>query len=243
LYFEKDALQILLILEHCLSHSDRLQRETGDDQYIEKLSLWISNLILPDGSLSVEDEISDGKPSPTIRFISTDILPASRENAILLIHQKSTLGLSIQILITNLSLPHLKTLDPKILISLIAYTSPSDPWTTPTTIQLAKYLLNLYTSQTHSQDFILTLLNAFIRPLFSHSKPSTITSTGRKAMPSSAPPPRYDAAAEKTSKPWKYEAVYAFRAFAWAVENAPVGYLSPSMSFRTLMRDNCREKS
>jgi hypothetical protein len=138
------------------------------------------------------------------------------------------LGLScLQILITQFSAPYPKILDPKILISLITYTSPNDPWTTQTTTQLAKHLLTLYTSQIRSQEFILAVLNTFIRPLFSHSKPSTITSTGRKAMPSSAPIPRYDAAAEKTSKPWKYEAVYAVRVFAWAVENAPVSFLSP----------------
>jgi hypothetical protein len=199
-------------------------RENGDDEHIKKLSLWISETDLPEKNLNGQDEFSDSKPSSTSFFSHSDRSTASRQKALTLAHQKATLGLqSLQTLITQLSSPRPSTLDPRIVLSLIAFTSLQDLWTTPTTLQLSQSLLSLYTTQTHSPDFILTsLLNTFIRPIFSHSKPSTITSSGRKAMPSSAPAPKFDAGAERSSKPWKYEVVYAVRVFAWAVEKAPV---------------------
>ncbi|TVY37373.1 CCA tRNA nucleotidyltransferase, mitochondrial [Lachnellula occidentalis] len=201
-----DDLQNLLILNSCLSNSDRLERENGDAESIERLSLWISKAILPDKILNGQDEVSD----------------ASRGTALSLTHHKAALGLeSLQILITQISSPRPSTIDPKTIITLITFSSTMDPWTTPAILSLSTSFLSLYTPQTHTQDLILTLLNTFIRPLFSHSKPRTITSSGRKAMPSSAPLPKHDVAAERTSKPWKYETVYAVRVLAWIVENAP----------------------
>ncbi|TVY64214.1 Uncharacterized protein LSUE1_G007653 [Lachnellula suecica] len=219
-----DNLQNLQNLNSCLSKPDRLLREQDDDEDIIRLCLWISKVILPDGSFNVEDDMSDGIPHPQQSASLADIcIAASRERALALTHQKASLGLqSLQILISQLSSLRPSTLDPKILLTLIAFTSPADPWTTPTTTQLSSSVLALYTTQTHSEDFILrSILNTIIRPLFSLSKPSTITSAGRKAMPSSGPLPKHDVAAERSSKPWKYETIYAIRIFSWAIENAP----------------------
>ncbi|KAF8849142.1 hypothetical protein BDZ45DRAFT_604813 [Acephala macrosclerotiorum] len=107
-------------------------------------------------------------------------------------------------------------LDPNILISILAFTSARDPWTTPTAQKVAESLLSSNCIQAQSEKFIFFVLHVFIRPLFSKSKPDAITSTGRKAMPTSAPPKRYDvAASDRASKPWKYESPYSITVFSW----------------------------
>lgn len=66
------------------------------------------------------------------------------------------------------------------------------------------------------------LLQGCIRPLFSRSRPSTVTETGRKAIESSKPLKRFDVEAEKRDKPWKYREVYAVTVLVWVVEHASV---------------------
>jgi len=85
----------------------------------------------------------------------------------------------------------------------------------------ALIFLSHHESQIHSISFLVTyLLQSVIRPLFSKSRPSTITSSGRKAMPSTAPLKHHDFTAEETSKPWKYEAPYSFVVLEFCVQNA-----------------------
>lgn len=117
-------------------------------------------------------------------------------------------------------------LDPNILTAILAFTSSRDSWTTSAAQGLAQSLLSFYTSQIHSKEFIIDhVIQSFIRPLFSKSKPEAITSTGRKAMPTSAPPKKHDVAElDRGSRPWKYEAPYSVTVFAWAVNNASVCY-------------------
>lgn len=92
-------------------------------------------------------------------------------------------------------------LKPEILISLTAFTNPLDAWSTPVTLSLATALLSTHTHQTQNSDFIATyLLQNFIRPLFLKSKKiESITVSGRKAMPTSAPTKRFDAAEDRKS--------------------------------------------
>lgn len=79
------------------------------------------------------------------------------------------------------------------------------------------------TKQVESSEFVVDyILQKLIRPLFSKSRPSTVTETGRKAMPSSEPPKRFDIDAEKKDKPWKYRDAYTITVFEWVVENASV---------------------
>lgn len=78
--------------------------------------------------------------------------------------------------------------------------------------------------QIRSEEFVVDfILQKFIRPLFSKSKPDTITTAGRKAIPSSAPRKPFDVAElERASRPWKYDAVYSVTVFGWMVENVSV---------------------
>ena len=49
------------MLNSSLHDADRLLREDGDVEYIDKLSLWISKAMLPDGALVPQDEMAEGK--------------------------------------------------------------------------------------------------------------------------------------------------------------------------------------
>jgi hypothetical protein len=119
-------------------------------------------------------------------------------------------------------------IDNTILLSALAFTDDSDPWTTPLACTQALTFLSQHTSQTHSASFLVTyLLQSVIRPLFSKSRPSTVTASGRKAMPSSLPPKHHDFTAEQTSKPWKYEAPYSLALLEFCVENVSVRTPSP----------------
>ncbi|RDL40006.1 uncharacterized protein BP5553_04346 [Venustampulla echinocandica] len=216
---KKDTLENVLILTSCLGNPDRIMRESAEEDAINKLLLWVSKVILPDSGLIRQDEMPE------------DNEPASRQRALILTQHASTLGLqSLNLLITQIPSSPQKTLDPQILLSLIAFTNPSDPWTTQAASDTAHSLLSKYTAQTLTSDFIISfLLQSFIRPLYSKSKPTSITSAGRKAMPSSAPPKRFEAAdLDRSSKPWKYEVVYSITIFKWAVENIPSTLISSS---------------
>lgn len=125
--------------------------------------------------------------------------------------------------------------DAKVLIAILAFTSEKDDWTTPKSVSVAESILALCSiqRQTSAPDFVRqTLLHDFIRPLFSASKPESITNSGRKAMPSSAPPKRHDFTNEKAQQPWRYEAPHSIAVLEWAVKNAsvpPPPFLRPSL--------------
>lgn len=113
-------------------------------------------------------------------------------------------------------------MNPQHLLSCVVYSS-RDAWITSSVSKIAMDDLSKHNEQVSSREFIVDfLLQSFIRPLFSKSKPSSITSTGRKAMPSSEPAKRFDVGAEKRDKPWKYEVVYAVTVLEWVVENSSV---------------------
>jgi len=110
------------------------------------------------------------------------------------------------------------------MLSCIVYSS-RDPWAGSSVSKIATNHISKHKERIYSREFIVDfLLQAFIRPIFSSSRPSTITSTGRKAMPSSAPVKSLDVGAERRNKPWKYDTVYAVTVLEWAVLNSTVSY-------------------
>lgn len=158
---------------------------------------------------------------------STDNPSSAQNKALALIRQKAKLGLnSLNILITQLSPSPPKTLPDSILLTLISFSFHSlyTPWTSPPSEEISTSLLSQYTHQTHAQSFQITyILQTILRPLFSASKPETITSTGRKAITPSAPARQTGTEElQKSRKPWKYDAIYSISVFHWVVENIPV---------------------
>ncbi|PMD29993.1 hypothetical protein L207DRAFT_642083 [Hyaloscypha variabilis F] len=206
-----DKLANLLILTSCLGSSSRLTTSTSDSDPISNLSLWISRAILPDGTFVLN---KDGDQTLSSK---------QRIHSGFLAKQTGTLGLrSLNFLhaLTPPSLDPPPPIDNAILLSVLTFTNDEDPWTTSSARSQALNFLSHYTSQTHSSSFLITyLLQSVIRPLFSKSRPSTITSSGRKAMPSSLPPKHHDFTAEQTSKPWKYSAPYSLALLEFAVQS------------------------
>ncbi|KAE8450432.1 hypothetical protein EG329_006507 [Mollisiaceae sp. DMI_Dod_QoI] len=208
---QETALRMLLILNSCLSQTGRLQKDDDDGELINKLSLWTAKSVLPAGHLFANDELLEDSSS------------VQNQRAIHLARHRGALGLSsLSYLLQNSFAKHSNLLDPTILVSIIAFESSRDTWTMPAAQNMAQKLLSSYQAQVQSKEFIIDhVLQSFIRPLFSRSKPDTITSTGRKAMPTSAPSRKHDIGAlDRASKPWRYEAPHSVTVFSWAVKYA-----------------------
>jgi hypothetical protein len=120
--------------------------------------------------------------------------------------------------------------DDDVLLTLLAFTDESQPWTGPDTATRARALLvhqfdNDHNSLTKEQFIGETVLRQYLRPLFSKSKPPSVTASGRKAEY-----PDSDARVGQGSipddsprtKPWKYADLRAIPAAAWAVSEADV---------------------
>ena len=56
----QDELEKIVVLKGCLTSVDQILREDGDDQYIDRLSIWLSTSILPNGGSISQDEMLEG---------------------------------------------------------------------------------------------------------------------------------------------------------------------------------------
>jgi len=154
---------------------------------------------------------------------TTDNEPAALSLAIKQTQYLATHGLSTLNHLHSLYPIPSSTLPPEILLSLIVYTSSRDAWTQSSLSSLATSLLTNYETQTSNLEFIKDyLLEKVIKPLFSKSRPETVTASGRAAMASSAPGKRYDVEAEKASQPWRYRDIWAVGILEWIVETSNV---------------------
>ncbi|RYP74837.1 hypothetical protein DL771_002758 [Monosporascus sp. 5C6A] len=131
---------------------------------------------------------------------------------------RGTLGLKI---LSKLSAMYHIKLSASTLISTTAFINTEDPWTTTESAGLARELLDerfRVQSQEQRTKFITEdILSNFLRPLFSRSRPTTVTASGRKAE--FVETSRYDNASAEAEarKPWKYGQRYAITVFEWAV--------------------------
>ena len=53
-----ESLENILVLASCLEQPSRLVREEHDNDSVNKIVLWISKTILPDGSIVSKDDIA-----------------------------------------------------------------------------------------------------------------------------------------------------------------------------------------
>ncbi|KAI1499362.1 hypothetical protein F5X99DRAFT_419961 [Biscogniauxia marginata] len=149
---------------------------------------------------------------------------------------KGSLGLHILDLLTK-SYAEQIVLPGSALLSVVAYTRPIDPWSADAAASLAQSLLQTHfrrlaatTARGKSRDgeqqqqqqqrakfIVADVLDGFLRPLFSRSRPAAVTASGRKAE--FVEPARYDYIERETpeAKPWKYTHRYAVTVFEWAV--------------------------
>lgn len=126
------------------------------------------------------------------------------------------------------------------LLTVISFTDLSDPWTTPDAHELATSLLERQLSGRRSgsnsnsssssssnddlpqQEFLVEyILKTYLRPLFSKSRPKTVTASGRKAeFPDEHDPHRGLSDETRDVKPWKYVDHRVITVFSWTVQNS-----------------------
>lgn len=112
----------------------------------------------------------------------------------------------------------------EVLLAVAAYTNTQDPWTSSAAAVKAESVLaeQLSTSERKTSFITTTILSTFLRPLFSKSRPATVTASGRKAE--FVEDVRYGGSfndpSEVEMKPWKHAQAYAIAIFEWAVFNS-----------------------
>ncbi|KAK8052530.1 hypothetical protein PG993_003915 [Apiospora rasikravindrae] len=209
-----DTLKSLRVIQACLgSHQDGLEDETEDvSSALSEIGDYVGRTILPVVQISNngdDDEDDDPASAAQVQFLF-----------------KGELGLNI---LHTLTIRHPFTLSPSALLSVVAYTNPQDPWTSDASADLAHSLLQSHFSQEETPartekklsrgGFITdTLLTQHLRPLFSKSRPATVTASGRKAAFVEDRPSTV--LEDKAAKAWKYSHVYAVTVFEWAVTTA-----------------------
>ena len=128
------------------------------------------------------------------------------------------------------------------MITVLSFTSVKDPWTaTKETAALADDIVELQFCRPdyNFEVFVVdTILKGYLRPLFSKSKPASVTSSGRKAeFPEDSDAHRGLEQETAQSKPWKYADLRAIPVFHWAVTVAFVS-LPPCTQVERLLRDH-----
>jgi hypothetical protein len=127
-------------------------------------------------------------------------------------------------------------LDDEVLYALLVYTDNTftrcSPQVTARATALLEQQFGVPGSPTKEQFLTDTVLQKYLRPLFSKSKPSSITASGRKAEYTDSSAIRGENIPEESAltKPWKYTDQRAIPAFAWAVHEADVSSSHPSVS-------------
>lgn len=123
-----------------------------------------------------------------------------------------------------------KQVDPDILLSIVAYTDAEDPWTQRTVQEAAEQVLSYHQKQLISHEFIIEhVLLGYIRPLFSDSQPTSVTSQGRKALTHMVQKPRHLRDLDASKKPWKFREVSAMAVLRWAIRNMDVSNLARNL--------------
>ncbi|KAK0666672.1 hypothetical protein QBC41DRAFT_325278 [Cercophora samala] len=214
----KRVQKALLVTLTCLQQPDRIQESHSDQDTARELARVVSAAIAPVLPFLKDD---NGLPASF-----NDALSSTRKD--LNKHCKATSVIGLQCLeaIDNVFNP--STLDDDTLLTLIAYSHPDENWSEDPikTAKLAAAILKTYPFP-NKADFITSkVLQSYLRPLFSKSKPSTITSSGRKAeyqTDNSRDGIPDDTAA---TKPWKFTDLRSIPVFSWAVTEADNALIS-----------------
>ncbi len=119
-------------------------------------------------------------------------------------------------------------LEDEVLFALLVYTDETTTWGSPQTkasaAELLEQQLNIPGSLAKEQFITESILQNYLRPLFSKSKPSSITASGRKAEYQDTAASRGEGIPDDSAltKPWKYTDLRAIPAMGWAVREADV---------------------
>ncbi|KAH6631935.1 hypothetical protein F5144DRAFT_489530 [Chaetomium tenue] len=204
--------QLLSVLA-CLRCGDHITPEPSIDyDAIKELALNIAKLIAPVVTQD-QSEVS-----------SQDLLQNSR---VLIEQCQANSGLGIAALEALLKQTTTTVrLENEVLHTLLAYTNEEQSGGSHETEAIANRLLeqqfSIPGSSTKDEFLTETVLQAYLRPLFSQSKPSSITASGRKAEYRDNATSKGESMPDESAvtKPWKYTDMRSIPAVAWAVREA-----------------------
>ncbi|KAL2263302.1 hypothetical protein VTK26DRAFT_7422 [Humicola hyalothermophila] len=215
----KKTCQQLLVAFSCLRCSDRISEASADAAAIQGLAQSISSLIAP----VVPQDKYTGKDDDDIPAVFNDDLKKARRQRINHCRAVSNIGLRTVEELTKMN--GSVRLDDEVLLTLLAFTDDPQDWAAPEAAAIATALLaqQFSTSGPSREQFITeTILPSYLRPLFSRSKPSSITASGRKAEYADSSASRGESIPDDSAqtKPWKYTDLRAVPVVAWAVGQA-----------------------
>ncbi|KAK0735681.1 hypothetical protein B0T21DRAFT_190623 [Apiosordaria backusii] len=202
----------LVVTLTCLQQPDGIQENAGDQDTAQELAKIISTAIAP--VLPALKEDTDLPAS------FNDTLTNTRKALTQHCKATSTLGLQCLEAIDNVFNP--TTLDDDTLLTLIAYSHPDQDWSAnpAKTAKLATTILKTYPFPNKTDFITSTILQSYLRPLFSKSKPSTITPSGRKAEYPTDNSREGIPDDTAVTKPWKFTDLRSIPVFSWAVTEA-----------------------
>lgn len=200
-----------------MQHKDRLQKGGEDITAVGELATWIAPSIAPvnrSGKSNVEDE---GQPSGWGGTTEDDPYDAIAKRCLATSEPGVTALAQIW---QSSSKSRDDVLNNDGLVTLIALSDPAESWSTSTTAALASALLSSQLSTLDAADFLVeAILKGYLQKLFSQSRPSTVTASGRRAEFPEDDLNRQPGLPDDSrgTKPWKYEDLRSIPALAWAV--------------------------
>ena len=129
-------------------------------------------------------------------------------------------------LLAQRSIPAVAAAD-QVLLTLLAFADESEPWVPSVEVsaQASSLLDRLLGDARAKEQFMAeSILQRYLRPLFSKSKPESITSSGRKAAFVDPFRGRGEGLPDDSAetKPWKFTDLRAIPAVAWVIKEADV---------------------
>lgn len=208
----------------CLKSRERIQREPGERQAASRLGDLAAATIAP-CSTSAGDQDTDGQ---TDEFDET-----ARRTCDLAVYGLQILDIcnddysamySDDTILTLVSFTEDTWSEERAQNTPCYHFAPQPyPWATPEASELAGLVLEKQLAQYFTAETLIvkTILQEYLRPLFSKSRPSTVTASGRKAeFRDDDEDYRRGLRDEIEAKPWKFADHRAIAIFRWAVHRA-----------------------
>ncbi|KAL2267728.1 hypothetical protein VTJ83DRAFT_5005 [Remersonia thermophila] len=202
----------LLSILVCLRHQDGIIDEpSSDEAAVQELALGIARAISP---VATPESSESEATLPNLALIRQTVTARCRAAA----------DAGLQALKTLASQHPTVRLDDDVLLTLIAYADAAEPWSADddhrraVAARLVEQQLGIPGAS--KEAFLAeTVLQRHLRPLFSRSKPPSITASGRKAEYPEGGAGRGESMPDESlrTKPWKYGDLRAVPAVAWAV--------------------------
>ncbi|KAL2023969.1 hypothetical protein VTK56DRAFT_204 [Thermocarpiscus australiensis] len=212
--------QHLLATLACLRCGNRIRETPTDQTAAQELARLIAQTTAP----VVAVDSGTGNDDSDLPAVFNEDLKRARDQLVEHCRSVSNLGMqALEALTKQTSSARLD--DEEVLLTLVAFTDESQEWSDPETAAIASTILKqLFSSSgpTKEQFITETVLQRYLRPLFSKSKPSSVTASGRKAAYTDSLDTRGQSIPDDSAqtKPWKYIDLRAVPAVAWAVSEA-----------------------